>query len=151
VVGRYSTVRFDEKRKGGTLLAPAENRPLWTEDKVCRVRKGLYGLKQSARIWNKRITKELKRAGLRAISEDQSIWVDERRNLILALHVDDIVLFAREPQETHRIKAFLKDTFHMKDLGPIHMVLGMRVRKNRAERTLWLDQTHYIKDTQKEF
>src|ERR1700739_227359 len=25
VVGRYSTVRFDEKRKGGTLLTPAEN------------------------------------------------------------------------------------------------------------------------------
>jgi hypothetical protein len=31
VVRRHSTVRFDEKRKGGTLLAPAENVPLWTE------------------------------------------------------------------------------------------------------------------------
>jgi hypothetical protein len=31
VVGRYSTVRFDEKRKDGTLLAPAENPPLWTK------------------------------------------------------------------------------------------------------------------------
>ena len=39
---------------------------------------------------------EPKRAGLTAISEDQSIWVDKRRNLILALYVDDIVLFARE-------------------------------------------------------
>ena len=31
VVRRYSTVCFDEKRKGGTLLAPAENIPPWTE------------------------------------------------------------------------------------------------------------------------
>jgi hypothetical protein len=31
VVGRYSTVRFDEERKGGTLLTPSENVPLWTE------------------------------------------------------------------------------------------------------------------------
>jgi hypothetical protein len=38
-----------------------------TESKVCRVRKGLYGLKQSARV---RITAELKRAGLTAIYED---------------------------------------------------------------------------------
>src|SRR5271154_7214516 len=31
VVRQYSTIRFDEKRKGGTLLVPAENVPLWTE------------------------------------------------------------------------------------------------------------------------
>jgi hypothetical protein len=119
-----------------------------TESKVCRVRKGLYGLKQSARV---QITAELKRAGLTAIYEDQSVQVDKRRNLILALYVDDIVLFARETQEIHRMKAFLADGFRIKDLGPIHMVLGIRVRRNRAQRTLWMDQTHYIKDTLKEF
>jgi len=69
----------------------------------------------------------------------------------LALYVDDIVLFAREAQEIHRMKAFLADRFRMKDLGPIHTVLGMRVRRNRAQRTLWIDQTHYIRDTLKEF
>jgi hypothetical protein len=122
-----------------------------TEGKVCRMRKGLYGLKQSARVWNRRIGKELKQASLRAISEDQSIWVDDRHNLILALYVDDIVLFAREMQEIHRMKAFLADRFRMKDLGPIHMVLGMRVRRDRAQRALWIDQTHYIRDTLKEF
>jgi hypothetical protein len=31
VVRRYLTVRFDEERKGGTLLTPLENIPLWTE------------------------------------------------------------------------------------------------------------------------
>jgi hypothetical protein len=146
VVTAYLAGELEEE----IYMAPPQGLP-GTEDKVCHVRKGLYGLKQSARVWNKRITKELKRAGLRAISEDQSVWVDERRNLILALYVDDIVLFAREAQEIQRIKTFLTDTFHMKDLGPIHTVLGMRVRRNRAERTLWLDQTHYIKDTLKEF
>ena len=30
-VERYSTVRFDEERKGGTLLAPSGNIPPWTE------------------------------------------------------------------------------------------------------------------------
>jgi transposase InsO family protein len=146
VVTAYLAGELEEE----IYMAPPQGLP-GTEDKVCHVRKGLYGLKQSGRVWNKRITKELKRAGLRAISEDKSIWVDEKRNLILALYVDDIILFARETQEIQRIKEFLTERFHMKDLGPIHTVLGMRVRRNRAERTLWLDQTHYIKDTLKEF
>jgi len=55
---------------------------------------------------------------------------------MLALYVDDIVLFACEAQEIHRIKTFLADRFRIKDLGPIHTVLGMRVRRNRAQRTL---------------
>jgi hypothetical protein len=121
------------------------------EGKVCLLRKGLYGLKQSARVWNRRITTELKRASLVALSGDQSIWVDEGRNLILALYVDDIVLFARDVQEIRRIKAFLTNSFHMKDLGPISTVLGMRVRRDRPQRTVRIDQTHYIKDILKEF
>ncbi len=85
------------------------------------------------------------------VPEDQSIWIDRGRNLILALYVDDIVLLAREAQEIRRIKAFLTDRFRMKDLGPIHTVLGMRVQRNRAQRTLRIDQTHYIQDILKEF
>ncbi len=122
-----------------------------TSGKVCRLKKGLYGLKQSARVWNRRISAELKQAGLTMVPGDQSIWVDNRRNLILALYVDDIVLLAREAQEIRRIKAFLTDRFRMKDLGPIHTVLGMRVQRNRAQRTLRIDQTHYIQDILKEF
>ena len=53
------------------LLGPEDKAHLLrTEGKACRLRKRLYSLKQSARVWNKCITKELKRAGLRAISED---------------------------------------------------------------------------------
>jgi hypothetical protein len=85
------------------------------------------------------------------IPEDQSIWIDQGRNLILVLYVDDIVLFARETQEIRRIKAFLADRFHMKDLRPIQTVLGIRVQRDRARRMLQIDQTHYIQDMLKEF
>jgi hypothetical protein len=69
-----------------------------TEGLVCRLWKGLYGLKQSARVWNQRLTGELKRMGLRATTADPSVWVNKDRGLMLALYVDDIVLFARDPQ-----------------------------------------------------
>ena len=90
-----------------------------TEGLVCRLWKGLYGLKQSARVWNQRLTGELKCMGLRATTADPSVWVSKDRGLILALHVDDIVLLARDPQALRRIKAALAQVFKMKDLGEI--------------------------------
>jgi hypothetical protein len=39
----------------------------------------------------------------------------------------------------------------MKDLGPISTVLGIRVRRDRAQRTVLLDQSHYVTDILQEF
>jgi hypothetical protein len=122
-----------------------------TEGLVCRLLKGLYGLKQSARVWNQRLTGELKRMGLQATTADPSVWVSKDRGLILALYVDDIVLIARKTQELRRVKAALAQVFKMKDLGEIQNVLGLRIQRDRATRRLWIDQTHYIEDILKEF
>ena len=119
--------------------------------KVYKLRKGLYGLKQSARVWNQRIGKKLRESGMIAINSDHSVWVDQNRNLILALYVDDIVLLARDIQTIQWIKDILNKNFNMKDLGPISMVLGIRIRRDRVRKVLWADQTHYVKEILKEF
>ena len=122
-----------------------------SEGKVCKLLRGLYGLKQSARVWNQRIARELKRSGMRATSADLSVWVNQDHSLILALYVDDIVLFARETQAIRWAKEILTKSFNMKDLGPISTVLGMRIRRDRAQRRLWVDQSHYVSDILREF
>jgi Reverse transcriptase (RNA-dependent DNA polymerase) len=66
-----------------------------------------------------------------ATNGDQSVWVNKDRSLILALYVDDIVLFARETQAIRWIKEVLAESFNIKDLGPISIILGMRVRRDR--------------------
>jgi hypothetical protein len=119
--------------------------------KVCRLKKGLYGLKQSARVWNQRIRKKLNESGMIVTESDHSVWVSQDRNLILALYVDDIVLFARDMQAIQWMKGILNTNFNMKDLGPISTVLGIRVRRDRARKVLWADQSHYVKDILKEF
>ena len=107
-----------------------------TEGLVYRLWKGLYGLKQSARVWNQRLTSELKRIGLRATTADPSVWVSKDRGLILALYVDDMVLIAREAQELRGLKVGLMQAFKMKDLGEIQNMLGLRVQRYRAIRRL---------------
>jgi Reverse transcriptase (RNA-dependent DNA polymerase) len=131
-------------------MAPPQGLPI-TGSKVCRLLKGLYGLKQSARVWNRRIGAVLKKLGLIAIATDASIWVNKDCSIILALYVDDIVLLARQMQALESVKTALSKAFKMKDLGPISTVLGMRVRRDRARRLLWIDQSHYIQDILEEF
>jgi hypothetical protein len=124
---------------------------LGAAQKVCRLKKGLYGLKQSARVWNQRIGTTLKESGMIATDSDHSVWVGQDRDLILALYVDDIVLFARDIQAIQWIKGILNTNFSMKDLGPISTVLGIRIRRDRVQKVLWADQSHYVKDILNEF
>ena len=122
-----------------------------SKGKVCRLRKGLYGLKQSARVWNQRIGERIKQSGMFATNGDPSVWVNQDRRLILALYVDDIVRFAHNMHAMHWIKDILTTNFNMKDLGPVSTILGVRVRRDRAQRMLWIDQAHYVGDILKEY
>ena len=106
VITAYLASKLEEE----IYMAPPAGVPD-TEGLVCRLWKGLYGLKQSARAWNQRLTGELKRIGLRATAADPSVWVSEDRGLILTLYVDDMVLIARETQEVRRLKAGLTQVF----------------------------------------
>jgi Reverse transcriptase (RNA-dependent DNA polymerase) len=91
VVTAYLAGELEEE----IYIAPPQGLP-GTAGKVCRLKKGLYGLKQSARVWNRRIRSELERAGLEAVAPEQSVWVTKDYGLILVLYVDDIVLFTRK-------------------------------------------------------
>jgi len=117
---------------------------------VCQLQKGLYGLKQSARVWNQRFTKELRNLGLRPVIADQSVWISKDQQLFLALYVDDIVLFARYIHALLQLKRSLAESFKMKDLGEVRNVLGLRIRRCRTSRRVWIDQAPYIRDILRE-
>ena len=91
VVTAYLAGELEEE----IYMAPPQGLP-GTAGKVCCLKKGLYGLKQSARVWNQRIGSELEKAGLHAIAPEQSVWVTKDYGLILVLYVDNIVLFTRK-------------------------------------------------------
>jgi hypothetical protein len=74
--------------EGEIYMVPPPGVP-GTEGLVCRLLKGLHGPKQSARVWNQRLTSELKRMWLRATTADPSVWVDKDRRLILAIYRND--------------------------------------------------------------
>lgn len=104
------------------------------------------GLKQSGRVWNKTITAFFERAGLRSIPADHSVFINTSRSLIVALYVDDLIILARTVAEMEPLKKALSEAFEMKDLGEAKYILGISIRRDRNQRTLSIDQEHYIKE-----
>ena len=130
-------------------MSPPEGIPN-TKGRVCKLKRGLYGLRQSGRLWNRRFTKELRRLGFRPTTADPSVWT-RGRDLILVIYVDDVLLIARDSHELRTLKNDLSKAFKMKDLGEVQDVLGLRIRRDRSKRLLWIDQSHYVADILKEF
>lgn len=63
--------------------------------KVCKLKKGLYGLKQSSRIWNKKLDSALKRLGLTQNALDPCVYYCKKddKTLIVTIYVDDFLIF----------------------------------------------------------
>src|SRR5271170_6748157 len=87
---------------------------------VCKLNKGLYGLKQSPRLWNRRINTYLINTGFHCCISDQCIYVKRNKNklAIIGLWVDDIVIVASKCL-MNETKNLLKREFKMIDQGSI--------------------------------
>jgi len=115
-----------------------------------KLNKSLYGLHQSGKLWNAMLTQALIDAGFEAGKNgDQCTFTKRTRSgqlIILAVFVDDIIyMFDKaDEKEMEQIKFELMRKFKIKDLGDATSMLGMQIKRDRATRTIELDQQQYI-------
>ncbi len=111
------------------------------EHLVCRLKKSLYGLKQSPRCWNQTLDRHLKHLGFKQSTSDPCIYTSASESdgfLILAVYVDDILLAGKSEKQIAQIKADLGKIFRLKDLGELKYFLGVNVQQ-RVQGT-WIGQ-----------
>ena len=128
------------------------------KDLVCRLRKSLYGLKQSARCWNITIDSFLKESGYVQSNADPCVYFKaenkdgkKERLMIIALYVDDIVLATNDTTMLEKEKSLLKERFEMEDRGEIHYCLGMSITRDRASKILKINQRAFLENVLKRF
>jgi hypothetical protein len=124
------------------------------EHLVCKLKKSLYGLKQSPRQWYKRFDSYMIKIGYRRCEYDCCVYVRSLDNgsfIFLLLYVDDMLIAAKSIVEVNKLKVLLSREFDMKDLGAAKKILGMEIRRDRDAKKLWLSQAGYVKKVLERF
>ena len=116
------------------------------DDLVCKLKKSLYGLKQSPRCWNKRLGEYLESIGFQTNRADPCVFVrfKDKKLAIIAVYVDDLIISTSDIEEMESIKNILATQFKMKDLGQLHYCLGMSIIQNEGGKQIVIHQKQYI-------
>jgi len=126
-------------------LPPGFSKPK-INGKVCRLKKYLYGLKQSPRAWFDRFRRALCGMGYKQCNGDHTVFYRHsgRRIALLAVYVDDIIITGDDEVEIKRMKENLSKEFEVKDLGQLKYFLGIEVA--RSPKGIVLSQRKYVLD-----
>ncbi|GJX39888.1 ribonuclease H-like domain-containing protein [Tanacetum coccineum] len=117
-----------------------------SKDKVCKLKKYLYGLKQEPRQWNAKLTSTLIENGFSQSKSDYSVYTKSDKGVLLALlvYVDDIIINGNKFYEINKFKVYRKSKFMIKDLGKLKYFLGIEVID--TSKGICLNQRKYMLD-----
>ncbi|GFS54006.1 retrovirus-related Pol polyprotein from transposon TNT 1-94 [Trichonephila clavipes] len=93
---------------------------------VCKLKRSLYGLKQSPRCWNKCFGQFLTDLGFKASEADPCLYIRERkgRKLLIVSYVDDGLIAATDQQDSEMFIKELKTKFKI-SVGKVSCFLGL--------------------------
>ncbi|KAJ9539160.1 hypothetical protein OSB04_031893 [Centaurea solstitialis] len=96
-------------------------------NKVCKLLKSIYGLKQASRSWNLHFDERIKEFGFTKSEFEPCVYTKFSGNIVTFL------------------------VLYMKDLGEAAYILGIKIYRNRSKRLIGLSQSTYIDKILKKF
>jgi len=122
-------------------------------DKVCKLQRSIYGLKQASRSWNLCFDEVIKGFGFVQTYGEACIYkkVSGSSVAFLILYVDDILLIGNDIELLKSVKDYLNGKFSMKDLGEAAYILGIKIYRDRSRRLIGLSQSTYLDKILKKF
>ena len=115
-------------------------------NKVCLLRKSLYGTKQAARQWNKTLDDFFRSMDFVRADADPCLYTrtNDSEYSAVVVYVDDMIVVSNDSVGVRKIIKELKTKFSIKELGEPRFILGIEVTRDRSARTITLSQRGYI-------
>ena len=103
------------------------------ENLVCRLKKSLYGLKQSPRQWYKKFDSFMLSDGFKRSDYDRCVYLKTINGsaIYLLIYVDDMLIAVKDKSEIAKFKAQLNKEFEMKNLGAPKKILGVEIIRDK--------------------
>nr|GEV21368.1 retrotransposon protein, putative, Ty1-copia subclass [Tanacetum cinerariifolium] len=122
-------------------------------NRVCKLTRFIYGLKQASRQWNKRFDDEIKKFGFTQNHDEPCVYLKASGSNItfLILYVNDILIMGNNIPMLQSVKSYIGRCFAMKDLGEAAYILGIKIYRDRSRRLIGLCQSDYIKKILKRY
>lgn len=119
------------------------------EGKICKLRKSLYGLKQSPLKWNQKFSSALKSKGLFPLETEPCIFKTEKGDIILGIYVDDGFLIGENEIQLRCLLKKLEKDFKMTYTEAPNTFLGMEIIRTETE--IRLGQEEYATNILEKF
>jgi transposase InsO family protein len=120
--------------------------------RVCRLRKTLYGLKQSGREWNNRFNSFMTdKAKFTCLTKDFCVyfrWHSQGIDLV-AVWVDDLLIATKG--RLILIRREILAEFEGTDQGEPRLLLGIEIHRDRSAHTITISQGQYIRKVLQRF
>ena len=115
-------------------------------DRVCKLDKALYGLRESPRAWYDCFDVYLKKLGFKRSKFDCCLYVLKNENdmIYIILYVDDLLICCRNEEKIKYIKNLLSNKFRMKDMGKVKTYLGINIEYDCEKNVMTLSHQNYI-------
>nr|GEX11382.1 hypothetical protein [Tanacetum cinerariifolium] len=112
-------------------------------EKVYRLRKALYRLKQALRAWYDELSKFLTSKGFTKGTIDPILFTIRYREdiLLVQIYVDDIIFGSTNPKYTKRFKKLMHSRFEMSLMGEMKFFLGLQI--HQSPRGIFINQAKY--------
>ncbi|CAI7817104.1 unnamed protein product [Closterium sp. NIES-54] len=118
------------------------------------LRRPVYGLRQAPHEWHNTLRTTLAALGFAPSTADPSQFLRTDTNLppfYVLVYVGDLVFATADTEALAHMKSELQKRHTCTDLGELTSYLGMRITRDRAQRTITLTQTHMVQQVLQRF
>lgn len=124
-------------------ILPPEGIPLKDPKNVWRLKRGLYGLKQSPKQWYETLSKTIVQLGFEKAKTESCLFVNPK-GLYILVYVDDIIIAGSSLKEINNVKEELSKKFKIQDHGRLNYFLGFEIEHNMKNGICKMHQQKYI-------
>jgi len=125
-------------------------------NRVCLLKRTLYGLKQSGREWNRTLDRALNQLGYTRLEADHCVYLriddkDKNKYDIIASWVDDLLCISTDKERKIDLRTEIENQFKVTHQGEPRLFLGIEISRDEKNGSITLSQGQYLRKIAKRF